>query len=478
MLKSDFLWGGATAANQFEGGWNQGGKGIAVPDLCTNGTKDRPKQFIPKIDSEKLYPSHEAVDFYHHYKEDIAMFHEMGFRCFRMSINWTRIFPTGMEQQPNEEGLKFYDQIFDECKKYGMEPLVTLSHYEMPYALVEKYNGWLSRECIDYFCHYAETVFERYKEKVRYWLTFNEINAGEMPLGDVVSTGLLKGFSGPVSEIKNTMQDRYQAVHHQLLASAMVVKKAHEKYPQFQMGNMICFITSYPRTCHPSDILETQRQMQKLNWYCSDVQVKGEYPYFAQRIWKEENVELKMEPEDAQILREGTVDFYTFSYYTTNCVGMEKDAEKMEGNIAGGLKNPYLEAGEWGWQVDPEGLRYTLNEIYDRYHIPVMIVENGLGARDEVVDGKVHDTYRIDYLNKHIEQMKLAVEDGVDLIGYTSWGCIDLVSASTGEMAKRYGFIYVDKHDDGSGTLKRIRKDSFYWYQKVIASNGEDLTIF
>lgn len=474
MLKKDFLWGGATAANQFEGGWDQGGKGISVPDLCTNGSKDVPKQFIPELDPGKLYPSHEAVDFYHHYKEDIAMFAEMGFKCFRMSIGWTRIFPTGMEEQPNEEGLEFYDRVFDECRKYGIEPLVTLSHYEMPYALVEKYNGWLSRECIRYFLHYVETVFERYKDKVRYWLTFNEINAGELPMGDLVSTGLLKDFSGPIDEIKNTMQDRYQALHHQLVASAMAVKTAHEKYPRFKMGNMICFITSYPRTCRPADILEAQKQMQDLNWYCSDVQVKGAYPYFAERIWREKNVKLLMEPEDEKILREGTVDFYTFSYYMTNCVGTEKDAEKMSGNIAGGLKNPYLEASEWGWQIDPEGLRYTLNEIYDRYHIPVMIVENGLGAKDEVTEGRIHDSYRIDYMRKHIEQMKLAAEDGVDLIGYTPWGCIDLVSASTGEMAKRYGLIYVDKHDDGSGTLKRIRKDSFYWYQKVIASNGED----
>ncbi len=391
-----------------------------------------------------------------------------------MVITFALTLILGWEEQPNEEGLAFYDRVFDECRKYGIEPLVTLSHYEMPYALVEKYNGWLSRECIRYFLHYVGTVFERYKDKVRYWLTFNEINAGGLPLGDLVSTGLLKGFSGPIDEIKNTMQDRYQALHHQLVASAMAVKEAHEKYPQFKIGNMICFITSYPRTCRPADILEAQKQMQNLNWYCSDVQVKGAYPYCAQRIWKENNVKLIMEPEDKKILREGTVDFYTFSYYMTNCVGTEKDAEKMSGNIAGGLKNPYLEASEWGWQIDPEGLRYTLNEIYDRYHIPVMIVENGLGAKDEVVDGRIHDSYRIDYMKKHIEQMKLAVEDGVDLMGYTAWGCIDLVSASTGEMAKRYGLIYVDKHDDGSGTLKRIRKDSFYWYQKVIASNGED----
>lgn len=474
MLRKDFLWGGATAANQVEGGWNEDGKGPSVPDMCTNGTKDRAKQILPELDPEEIYPSHEASDFYHHYEEDIALMAEMGFRCYRMSIQWTRIFPTGMEEEPNEAGLMFYDHVFDTCLKYGIEPMVTLSHYEMPYALVEKYNGWLSRECISLFMKYVKTVYSRYEDKVKYWLTFNEINAGSLPMGDLVSTGLLKGYSGPIDQIQNTPQDRYQALHYQLTASAMAVNLAHEEYPDFKVGNMICFITSYPRTCRPDDILEAQKQMQDLNWYCSDVQVRGEYPYYAQRIWKENHVSLQIEPEDLEILKKGTVDFYTFSYYMSNCVGKGGEGEKISGNIAGGLKNPYLELTQWGWQIDPEGLRYTLNEIYSRYHIPVMIVENGLGAVDTVENGEIHDGYRIDYMRQHIEQMKLAVEDGVDLMGYTPWGCIDLVSASTGEMAKRYGMIYVDKHDDGSGTLKRIRKDSFYWYQKVIASNGEN----
>jgi len=291
-----------------------------------------------------------------------------------------------------------------------------------------------------------------------------------------VSTGLLKDYSGPVNEISNTMQDRYQALHHQLVASAMAVKLAHENYKHFKMGNMICFLTTYPRTCRPEDILETQKAMRTVNWYCSDVQVRGKYPSYAETFWKEHHIQLKEEPEDRDILRDGTVDFYTFSYYMTSCTGAGNEGEKIGGNIAGGLKNPYLEASEWGWQIDPEGLRYTLNEIYDRYQIPLMIVENGLGAKDTVeADGSIHDSYRIDYLRSHIQQMKLAVEDGVELMGYTPWGCLDLISASTGEMAKRYGMIYVDKHDDGSGSLKRSRKDSFFWYQRVIRSNGEEL---
>ncbi len=474
----NFLWGGAVAANQCEGAWDVDGKGPSTSDMCTNGSHTTPKRVTTKIEPGTLYPSHEAIDFYHHYEEDIALFAEMGFKCFRTSINWTRIFPTGMESQPNEKGLAFYDKVFDCCKKHGIEPLVTISHYELPYALVEKCNGWEGREVIGYFETYCKVIFERYKDKVKYWLTFNEINSGTMPFGAVLSTGTVKGYSGPVTEVPNDMQARYQALHHQFVASARVVKYAHEHYPQFKLGNMICFGAAYPYTCNPDDMLEAQHQMRNMNWYCSDVQVKGEYPYYAKAFWKRNGIAIKMEPGDLEELKQGTVDFYTFSYYMSNCVGVSRDAASVEGNIAQGLQNPYLKASEWGWQIDPKGLRWSLNEIYDRYRIPIMIVENGLGARDERAgDGKFHDSCRIDYLRQHIEQMKLAVEeDGVDLIGYTPWGCIDLVSASTGEMAKRYGFIYVNKFDDGTGDLSRERKDSFYWYKKVIATNGEDLS--
>ena len=474
----NFLWGGAVAANQCEGAWDVDGKGPSTSDMCTNGSHTTPKRVTTKIEPGTLYPSHEAIDFYHHYEEDIALFAEMGFKCFRTSINWTRIFPTGMESQPNEKGLEFYDKVFDCCKKHGIEPLVTISHYELPYALVEKCNGWEGREVIGYFETYCKVIFERYKDKVKYWLTFNEINSGTMPFGAVLSTGTVKGYSGPVTEVPNDMQARYQALHHQFVASARVVKYAHAHYPQFKLGNMICFGAAYPYTCSPDDMLKAQHQMRNMNWYCSDVQVKGEYPYYAKAFWKRNGIAIKMEPSDLEELKQGTVDFYTFSYYMSNCVGVSRDAASVEGNIAQGLQNPYLKASEWGWQIDPKGLRWALNEIYDRYRVPIMIVENGLGARDERAgDGGFHDSCRIDYLRQHIEQMKLAVEeDGVDLIGYTPWGCIDLVSASTGEMAKRYGFIYVNKFDDGTGDLSRERKDSFYWYKKVIATNGEDLS--
>ncbi|MFW5630966.1 MAG: glycoside hydrolase family 1 protein, partial [Acetivibrio ethanolgignens] len=364
----------------------------------------------------------------------------------------------------------------DTCKKYGIEPLVTISHYEMPYALIEKYNGWEGRECIDCYVRYCGVIFERYKDKVKYWLTFNEINGGTMPMGTVLSLGTIRGYNGPITQVPDKPQERFQALHHQFIASARAVKLAHEKYPQFKMGNMNIFATMYPYTCNPDDIIKTQKRMQVVNWFCSDVQVRGAYPCYIERFFEENKIHVKMKEGDVETLKEGTVDFYTFSYYMSTCVATDEVTDKASGNLIGGVKNPYLEASDWGWQIDPKGLRYTLNEIYGRYQIPIMVVENGLGACDKKeADGSVNDDYRIDYLKRHIEQMKEAVKDGVDLMGYTPWGCIDLVSASTGEMAKRYGFIYVDKYDDGTGTLERSRKKSFYWYKKVIASNGEDL---
>lgn len=400
----------------------------------------------------------------------------MGFKVFRMSINWTRIFPTGMEDTPNEAGLAFYDKVFDELNKYGIEPLVTISHYEMPYALVDNFNGWASRACIRYFMNYCKAIFERYQNKVKYWLTFNEINAGTGTMGAVLSLGTIRGYEGSVLQVPDDKQTRYQAMHHQFVASALAVKYAHEHYPQFKMGNMCIFATMYPLTCNPDDVIECQKEMQYMNWFASDIQVRGAYPYYAKRFFEENGIEIKKEVGDDAILAEGTVDFYTFSYYMSNCVTTDKDAVGANGNLLGGVKNPYLKASDWGWQIDPQGLRYCLNELYGRYQIPLMVVENGLGAYDNLEeDGSIHDSYRIDYLREHIKQMEEAVKDGVDLMGYTPWGWIDVVSASTGEMAKRYGFVYVNKYDDGTGDLGRRRKDSFYWYKKVIESNGDVL---
>lgn len=476
VFAEDFLWGGAVAANQCEGAWNEAGKGIADPDVCTGGSHARSKRITRTIEPDTCYPSHEAIDFYHHYKEDIALFAEMGFKVFRFSIAWTRIFPTGMEEEPNEAGLEFYDRVIEECLNHGMEPLITISHYEMPFALTEKYNGWASRECIGLYVKYAETLFKRYKGKVKYWLTFNEINAGTMPMGGFLSLGILNEGTTDFTNQTDIPNLRFQGLHHQFVASAQAVKAGHEIDPDCKIGCMLCYITTYPLTCNPDDILEAQRRNQILNQFCGDVQVRGEYPSFMNRYFRENGISIQMEPGDLETIKEGCVDYYTFSYYMSNCATATPEQASTSGNLMGGAKNPYLESSDWGWQIDPKGLRYTLNELYGRYRIPLMVVENGLGAYDKKEeDGSIRDDYRIDYLRKHIEQMKEAVEDGVELMGYTPWGCIDLVSASTGEMAKRYGFIYVEKYDDGTGDLSRRKKKSFEWYKKVIATNGEEL---
>lgn len=472
----DFLWGGAVAANQCEGAWNVDGKGISCSDICTGGTHTQPKRITPVLEEGTFYPSHEAIDFYHHYKEDIALFAEMGFKVFRFSINWTRIFPTGEEAEPNEKGLEFYDRVIDECRKYNIEPLITISHYEVPFALTQKYNGWASREMIDIFMKYCEVLFRRYKGKVKYWLTFNEINSATGPFGGFLSQGILNEGTKDFMHQVDSPQFRFQGLHHQFVASAKAVKLAHEIDPAYKVGCMQLFATMYPLTCKPEDVVACQAFNRVKNWFCGDVQVRGEYPTYMDRYFRENGLKIQWEDGDAQALKEGCVDFYTLSYYMSGCVSTDPDQKAAEGNLIGGTVNPYLKSSDWGWQIDPKGLRYTLNEIYDRYRIPLMVVENGLGAFDKKeADGSIQDDYRIDYLRQHIEQMGEAVDDGVDLMGYTPWGCIDLVSASTGEMAKRYGFIYVEKYDDGTGDLSRKKKKSFDWYKKVIASNGEDL---
>ena len=470
VFRDDFLWGGACAANQFEGAWDVDGKGPSVPDLCTNGSHTSPKWVTTAVRSDRLYPSHEAIDFYHHYEEDIALFAEMGFKTFRTSINWTRIFPTGMETEPNEKGLEFYDKVFDCCKKHGIEPLVTISHYELPYALVEKYNGWASRELIEFYMNYCKAIFERYKDKVKYWLTFNEINMLlHMPF---MGAGLL------FAPGENVQQVKYQAAHHELVASAKAVKLAHAIMPDAMVGCMLAAGQFYPRTCAPADV-QAAAEADRDNYFFIDVQSRGEYPVWAKKRMERAGIALQVELGDEQLLKEGTVDFISFSYYSSRCTTVDPELmNKANGNaIMDAVKNPYLKASDWGWAIDPVGLRVTLNTIYDRYEKPMFIVENGLGAVDTVEpDGSIHDSYRIDYLRAHIEQMEKAInEDGLPLLGYTTWGPIDLVSASTGEMKKRYGFIYVDKDNEGKGTLARSRKDSFYWYKKVIASDGEDL---
>lgn len=467
-----FLWGGATAANQLEGGFNEGNKGLNVADVLPGG-KERLQilknpGFNFEIEKDKYtYPNHEAIDFYHRYKEDIALFAEMGFKCYRMSIAWTRIFPNGDELEPNEAGLAFYDRVFDELNKYGIEPLVTISHYDMPVHLVKNYGGWRNREVINFFERYAKVIFNRYQDKVKYWLTFNEINSGhEMPI-----QGL--GFS--IQNEEDKYQSTFQAFHHQFVASSLAIKACHEIIPNAQIGCMILYIPTYSIDCNPENILYAQQEARFLNNFCADVQVRGEYPSFIHRHFREQNIKLEIHDGDLDLIKKFTVDFISFSYYMSRTEMKEKNStETLEGNIVAGVKNPFLEVTEWGWEIDPIGLRISLNELYDRYQKPLFIVENGLGAMDKIeADGSINDDYRIAYIRDHIIQMQEATWDGVEIMGYTPWGCIDLVSAGTGEMSKRYGFIYVDKHDDGSGTLERKRKKSFYWYKEVIATNGE-----
>ena len=483
-----FFWGGATAANQCEGAWNVDGRGLARTDVTTGGTATSPRFVTVKMPDgaikkisgfspvppeargvvleDEYYPNHDAIDFYHHYKEDIALFAEMGFKMFRMSISWSRIFPKGIEEEPNQAGLEFYRNVFTELKAHGIEPLVTISHYDTPLYIEEELGGWSNREVIGLFDRFTEVLFREYKGLVKYWLTFNEINCMLLTL---------KFMPGAPKEV---VADRYQSLHNQFVASARAVQRAHAIDPAYQIGCMIAGgPSSYPLTSDPKDILASQHDNQENFWYSGDVMVRGAYPAFARRMWDRDGVSIQFGENDAEELRAGTVDFISYSYYMTSCVTTHEDVEMDgKGNLVMGAKNPYLHYTEWGWSIDPDGLRYTLNEIYGRYQIPIMVVENGLGAVDTVEDdGSIHDPYRIEYFRDHVRAMAEALEDGVDLIAYTPWGCIDLVSASTGEMHKRYGMIYVDRHDDGTGTFERRRKDSFYWYKKCIDSNGTDL---
>jgi 6-phospho-beta-glucosidase len=462
----EFLWGGAVAANQCEGAYNEDGKGLSIQDVMPHGIKT-PHTDLPTEDNMKLI----GIDFYHRYPEDIKLLAEMGFKTFRTSIAWSRIFPQGDDAAPNEKGLEFYDRLFDECHKYGIEPLVTLSHYETPLNLAKKYDGWVNRELIGFYEHYVRTVFARYKDKVKYWLTFNEINS---VLHEPFMSG---GIYTPKEQLSK--QDLYQAIHHELVASALATKIGHEIMPQAKIGCMVLSMPTYPLSPNPDDVIAAM-EAEHMNYFFGDVHVRGEYPGYMKRYFKEHHIELKMEKEDVQILQ-NTVDFVSFSYYMSVCETADETKKiKGEGNLMGGVSNPYLPASEWGWQIDPQGIRYVLNAFWDRWQKPLFIVENGLGAVDELVDDcngnkTVHDAYRIDYLKKHLLQVGEAIADGVPVMGYTTWGCIDVVSASTAELKKRYGFIYVDRHDDGSGTLARYKKDSFFWYKDIIASDGAKL---
>ena len=473
----DFLWGGAIAANQAEGAWNVDGKGPSMADI----------EVLPEIysrqkivgfkhtkediefalsDKEGYYPRRNAIDFYHTYKEDLKLMAEMGFKCFRTSFNWTRIFPTGLEDEPNEAGLKFYDDLIDEMLKYGMEPVMTITHYEMPIHLVTEYNGLLSKKVVEAYVKYAKVLFDRYHSKVKYWILFNQTNClGGW--GEFASLGLMEGYSE---------KDVYQAVHHQFLAGALATEYAHKNYPEIQIGIMLGDDTRYPRTCKPEDVFAATQINQMKLFFFSDVPVRGEYPGYALRYFKDHDIQLDITEQELKLIKENTVDFVSFSYYFTQTISADSNKKDASATtIKEDTANPYLQKSIWGWAIDPLGFRNSLNQYWDRYQKPIFIAENGLGALDEVIDGKIHDDYRIAYLEDNIRAMKEAIKDGVEVFGYASWGPIDIVSCSQGEMSKRYGYIYVDLDDRGHGSGQRLKKDSFYWYKHVIETNGEEL---
>lgn len=489
-FQKDFLWGGAIAANQAEGAWNKDGRGPAKTDVTTGGSVKEPR-YVTFIDQDGnpgkvrngqpipdgakyavlddyYYPNHDGIDFYHHYKEDIAMFGEMGMKCLRTSIAWSRIFPNGDDAEPNEKGLTYYEDMFRELHRWGIEPVITISHFETPLALVKKYGGWDNRKLVGFFERYCKVLFERYKDQVKYWMTFNEINNTlKLPY---LAAGMV------VADDVNAPQRQYQAAHNMFVANALAVKACHEMIPGAKIGCMLSLSTAYPNTCRPEDVMETY-QLRQRSLFFSDVMLRGRYPSYIDRKWEELGVQVQMEPGDLELIAQNTNDYLAFSYYmtSTHIAGM-----KIRSNTGGhvGADNPYLEKSKWGWPIDPVGLRFVCNELYDRYQKPMFIAENGLGTADTIdSDGRIRDTARMEYLKKHIEALQQAVADGCDIFGYTWWGPIDIVSAGTGEMEKRYGFIYVDKDNQGNGTLQRRKKDSFEYYKKVIASNGQDLEL-
>lgn len=494
-FSKDFLWGGATAANQIEGAYNEGGRGFATSDFArlitkeirsTEGSYDKR---LPHnaVDTEMLrnmkihpenweMPKRRGINFYRTYKEDLSLMGKngMGFNVFRMSISWSRIFPNGDDEVPNEEGLAFYDKVFDECIAQGMTPLVTLCHFDTPLALAEKYSGFASRHTVDAFVKFARTCFTKYKGKVKYWLTFNEIN--NVLTNPFTCSGVIQEPDGTGNPYVDKWQLKFQTAHNQLVASALAVKACHEIDPDAKIGNMLCRLENYAESSKPEDQLQVLFE-DHFNWFFTDVQATGKYPYWINRFFENYDVHIERDHGDDMILKEGRIDFITISYYITYIMRYKGlNIPKPAGSLVSEIKNPHLPMTDWGWPIDPIGFRVTLNHIYDRYHLPIFIAENGLGAVDYPdKDGRIIDDYRIDYLKAHVEQLKEAIQDGVDVFGYAWWGPIDLISSGTSEMTKRYGMIYVDQDDYGKGTGKRSKKKSFYYYKKLIASNGEDL---
>ena len=465
-LSNVFWWGGSLAAHQCEGAYDQDGKGAAVADFLPCVDKDnidkrlRPSELT--LQSDAYYPSHKSIDHYNRFKSDIELFSQMGLNSLRISINWSRIFPNGDDAMPNEKGLSYYDSYFDELIKKGIEPMVSLCHSDLPVNLVRKYGGWKNRDLIALYLKYAETVFVRYKNKVKRWVTFNEINI--LPFAPLFNGGLM--LSSQDSDYNQTI---YQAAHHQFVASSLAVKLCHEMIPGGECGMMLAYAPVYPYSCNPKDV-EMARTIERRSLFFSDVMLRGKYPSYSNILFEELNVNLSMEENDLDIIKNYRPNFLAVSYYTSSVVSTDNSHKTTAGNMLVSVKNPFLQTTDWGWQIDAVGLRTALNNLSDRYdNIQILIVENGIGIEDDVAaDGEINDDFRIDYFKSHIAEMKKAINDGVNLIGYMVWSPLDLISSSTGEMKKRYGFIYVDMDNSGEGTLERKKKKSFYWYKKVI----------
>lgn len=473
-LRDDFLWGGAIAANQAEGAWKEGGKGWCLADinryegdlppaLRGNGEVDRAYVERAMSEPDDLYPKRRGIDFYHTYPDDLRLLAGTGMNSFRTSINWSRIFPNGDDPEPNEEGLAFYDRLIDCMIANGLEPMITMSHYEMPLNLALSYGGWADRRLVDLFVRYGQVLLDRFGDRVKKWIVVNQINM-------IVHESF--NHLGILSDgVDNLLEAKYQGLHNELVACARITRYAHERHPGCDVGMMFCSNLTYPASTDPEDQLWNMRHNQ-MEYFVGDVMVRGRYPGYALRWFDEKGVSVRFEPEDERDLREGTVDFVSLSYYYTRLSGREACLSSDLGQVP----NPSLPVSDWGWAIDPVGLRIALNEYWDRYQLPIYITENGIGAYDTVEeDGSVHDPYRIDYLRAHVEQMIEAVRDGVDVRGYYPWGPIDLISCSSSEIEKRYGFVYVDYDNSGAGTGLRTKKDSYYWYQRVVSSNGHDL---
>ena len=463
-----FLWGGAVAANQLEGAWQEDGKGLCIADINEYKGNLPPEKrsnaemtaaYVNELlnDKQKMFPKRYGIDFYHTYPEDLKLLAGIGFNTLRTSINWARIFPNGDDEEPNEGGLAFYDRLFDEFAKYNIEPMVTISHYEMPLNVALKYNGWYNRKTIDMFVKYCETIFRRYKNKVKYWITVNQINLYEHESFNHLGI--------PADQVENLTDAKYQGLHNELVACAKAMAIGRQINPDFRFGCMLYHANAHPETGSSENMMEAIRQ-NHMQYYFTDMSARGGIPSYMWRFYEENNIHVDITPEDEEALKT-TVDFISFSYYYTRNVNEQGEL----------INNRFIKStNAWGWGLDPVGLRVALNQYWDRYQLPLMVTENGMGFYDKVEeDGSIHDPYRVEFYREHLKQVKEAIYDGVDVVGYYAWGPIDIVSCSSCEMEKRYGFIYVDLDNSMHGSAKRSLKDSYAWMKQTIASNGENL---